>query len=156
MLSKLFPPSMDNRYCGRKAALWLLGLIVLIKGAMGINCIFNGYAVATTADGIPLETFTPDGARVVVSFLALWGWSLLLFCLLGVLALLRYRAMVPLLFLLLLLEQLGRKWILQALPIDSGGESPAISINLVLLGVMVIGLVLSLWESRLEAQKQNI
>ena len=117
MLSKLFPPSMDNRYRGRKAAIWLLGFIVLIKGAMGVNCIFNGYAVATTADGIPLETFTPDGAGAVVSFLAFWGWSLLLFCLLGVLALLRYRAMVPLVFLLLLLEQLGRKWILQALPI---------------------------------------
>jgi hypothetical protein len=156
MLDKLFPRSIDNGYRGRKAALWLLGFIVLIKGAMGINCIFNGYAVATTADGIPLETFTAAGASAVVSFLAFWGWSLLLFCLLGVLALVRYRAMVPLVFLLLLLEQLGRKWILQALPIASGGESPAFSINLVLVGLMVIGLVLSSWESRLETQKQDI
>jgi hypothetical protein len=156
MISKLFPPSIDNVYRGRKAALWLLGFIVLIKGVMGINCIFNGDSVAISADGIPLETFTPAGASAVVAFLALWGWSLLLFSLLGVLALVRYRAMVALVFVLLLLEQLGRKWILLAMPIAGSGESPAFSINLVLVGLMVIGLAQSLWESRLETQKQNI
>ncbi len=156
MLNKLFPPSIGNRYLGRKAALWLLGFVVLIKGAMGTNCIFNGYVVATTADGIPLDTFTPAGARALVSFLALWGWSLLLFSLLGVLALVRYRAMVPLVFLLLLLEQLGRKAILTAIPIAPAGSSPAFSINLVLISLMVIGLALSLWEPRLETQKQNL
>jgi hypothetical protein len=156
MLDKLLPQSIDNRYRGRKLALWLLGILVLLKGAMGVNCIFNGYIVATTADGIPLDTFTPAGAKAVVSFLALWGWSLLLFSLLGLLALVRYRAMVPLVFLLLLLEQLGRKAILIAMPIAPVGSPSAFSINLVLVGLMVVGLALSLWESRFETKKQNI
>jgi hypothetical protein len=156
MFDKLLPRSIDNSYRGRKAALWLLGFVVLIKGAMGVNSIVNGYVVATTADGIPLETFTPAGARAVVSFLALWGWALLIFSLLGVMALVRYRAMVPLVFLLLLLEQLGRKLILMAMPIAPAGAPSAFSINLVLIGLMVIGLALSLWESRLETQKQDL
>jgi hypothetical protein len=140
----LFPRTLDNTYHGRKLALWVLGALVLLKGAMGLNSIVNGYQVATTADGIPLSTFTPAGAATVLAFLALWGWSLLLLSLLGVLALVRYRAMVPLLFLLLLLEQVGRKLILMQLPISQSGPSPAFSINLVLMALMVVGLVLSL------------
>jgi hypothetical protein len=80
-----------------------------------------------------------------VAFLALWGLSLLIFSLLGVLALIRYRAMVPLVFLLLLLEHLGRKLIFVAMPIAQAGEPPAFSINLVLMASMLIGLALSLW-----------
>jgi hypothetical protein len=145
-LNALLPRSIDNNYSGRKAALWLLAILVLVKGAMGANSIFNGDAVATSADGIPLDTFTPAGARTVITFLALWGWSLLLFSLLGVLALVRYRALVPLVFLLLLLEQLGRKWILLAMPIAQVGAPPAFGINVVILTVMVIGLALSMWS----------
>jgi hypothetical protein len=145
MLNTLLPQVIDNRYRGRRAALWLLAFILLVKGAMGLNSIFNGHGVASSADGIPLDTFTPAGASAVVSFLALWGWSLLLFSLLGALALVRYRAMVPLVFLLLLLEQLGRKWILLALPIAKVGAPPAFSINAALIAVMLIGLALSLW-----------
>jgi hypothetical protein len=140
----LFPPSIDNTYDGHKLALWLLAVVVLLKGAMGANSIFNGNAVATTADGIPLDAFTPAGARAVISFLALWGWSQLIFSLLGVLALVRYRSMVPLVFLLLLCELLGRKLILLVLPIAKLGSPPAFSITVVLAALMAIGLALSL------------
>ena len=144
MNNNLFPRALDNAYQGRKLALWLLGALALLKGAMGLNSIVNGYQVATTADGVALSTFTPAGAATVLAFLALWGWSLLLLSLLGFLALVRYRAMVPLVFLLLLLEQLGRKLILTQLPIAQSGPSPAFSINLVLMTLLVVGLVLSL------------
>ena len=143
-MNKLLPASIDGQYHGYKTALWLLGALVLLKGAMGLNSIFNGYRVATTADGIALDSFTAAGAAAVLAFLALWGWSLFLFALLGVLALVRYRAMVPLVFLLLLLEQLGRKQILTLLPISHSGPSPGFSINLALMVLMVVGLVLSL------------
>jgi hypothetical protein len=156
MLHKLLPRTIDNTYGGRKLALWLLAAVVFLKGAMGLNSIFNGYVVATTADGIPLQTFTAAGASAVVSFLALWGLSLLIFSLLGVLALVRYRAMVPLIFVVLLLEQLGRKLILMFLPLAPVGSSPAFSVNIALIGLMVIGLALSLWESNRETKKQDI
>jgi hypothetical protein len=143
-MNKLLPASIDGQYRGYKTALWLLGALVLLKGAMGINSILNGYQVATTADGIPLERFTQAGAAAVLAFLALWGWCLFLMSVLGVLALVRYRAMVPLMFLLLLVEQLGRKLILTQLPITQVGSSPAYSINLSLLGLMIVGLILSL------------
>ena len=64
---------------------------------------------------------------------------------LGVLALIRYRALVPLLLLLLLVEQAGRRAIFSAMPIASPGEGAAFSINTVICGLTLLGLVLSLW-----------
>jgi hypothetical protein len=50
-------------------------------------------------------------------------------------------------FLLALLEQVGRKTIQLFYPITRIGEPPGTYINAVLLGIMVLGLVLSLWRS---------
>lgn len=146
MLGRVLPRSIDNDYRGRKLALWLLGLLALVKLAMGLNCILNGDAVARGADGIPLDTFTPGGARAVVTLFAIWGLSQVILGLLCVLALLRYRAMVPLLFTLLLVEHLGRKAIVHYLPVTTTGSPPAPVINLTLLTVLLVGLALSLWS----------
>jgi hypothetical protein len=144
ILDQLLPQRFDNTYRGYKPALWLFALLVLIKVAMSLNTIFNGYSVAIHADGIPLDTFTAAGARTVLSMFALWGLSQFLFCLLGILVLVRYRSMIPLMFALLLLEHLGRKLTLQFLPFARTGTPPGFFVNLSLLAVMIVGLVLSL------------
>jgi hypothetical protein len=145
MFNQLLPERIDNTYHGYKLALWLFGLVLLMKVGISVATIFNGYVVASSADGIPLNTFTPAGARTVVSLFALWGLSHLMICLLCILVLLRYRSMIPFMFGLLLVEQLSRKAILQIMPIVTTGTSSGSAINLALLTMMVIGLVLSLW-----------
>ncbi len=144
MYDRLLPRQIDNAYGGYKAALWLFGLLVLIKAGIGLRCIFSGFTTATTGDGIPLDTFTTAGAQAVVSLFALWGLMQCVLCLLSVLALVRYRAMVPLLFALFLLEHLCRKAILHFLPIATTGTAPGFFVNLFLLAAMVVGLGLSL------------
>lgn len=144
MFNQLLPQRVDNSYRGYKLALWLFGLVVFVKAAMSLNSIFNGHSVASTADGIPLDTFTPAGTQAVVSLFALWGLAHLTICLLCIIVLVRYRAMVPFMFALLLLEHLSRKLILQVMPIVTTGTSPGFFVNLVLLTVMIVGLALSL------------
>lgn len=146
MLSDLLPSAIDNNYRGRRIALWLFGLLG-VKVAMGINVILNAESVATAADGIPVQSFGAAGASSFLSMFAAWGLSQLLFGLGCVLVLLRYRSLVPLMFLLALFEQVGRKVIQLFYPISRIGESPGTYINAVLLGIMVLGLGLSLWRS---------
>ena len=117
-----------------------------LKTGVGLGTLFNGHNAASSADGIPLDTFTPAGVRTVVTLFALWGLSQLMICLLGVLVLVRYRAMVPVMFALFLLEHLGRTAILQIMPIDTRGSPPGHFINLALLAIMIAGLALSLWD----------
>ncbi len=151
---KLLPATIDNTYSGQKAALWLLGLVLLMKSAMGLNSIINGYTVATSADGIPLATYPPDAARTIVALFAIWGLGHFMICLVGILALARYRSLVPFMFALFLVEHLSRKTILRFLPIARTGNPPASAINLALLVLMVVGLALSLW-TRGNVQARN-
>lgn len=153
MLNLILPERIDNTYRGHRLALWLLIPVVVMKAGIALGTIFNGRAAAQSADGIPLESFGAGGAEAVVALFAIWGLSQLVISVLGVLALTRYRAMIPLMFVLLLLEHLARKWILAVKPIATTGTSPGSYINLVLLVLMIVGLTLSL-RSRADSPLQ--
>ena len=144
IFNRLFPPRADNTYHGSRLALWIFGLLVLVRSAIGLGSIFNGYQAASSADGIPLDTFTPAGAQTILALFGLLGAAQLVFSVLCVVVLVRYRALIPLMFALLLLYQLSRKLILYYLPIPRTGAPPVSAINLAILGLMIVGLVLSL------------
>jgi hypothetical protein len=150
MLDLLLPQRFDNAYRGHKLALWLFGLLVVAKAGIAFGSIFNGYEAARSADGIPLDTFPPAATQEIVTLFALLGLVHLMLVLLCVLALVRYRAMIPLMFAVLLLEYLARRLILLVAPVVTTGKPPGLFINLALLAVMIAGLLLSLWnrESR--------
>jgi len=142
MIDRLFPKQFDNVFRGLRPGLWLFAPVVLVELAMGVNSIINTSFVATSADGIPLDRF---GA--VVALFALAGLFRLLFALLGVLALVRYGAMVPLMYLLLLILHLGSKALLVAHPIIRSGVASAqagSALIVAILAMLVAGLVLSL------------
>jgi hypothetical protein len=148
MLDRILPRSLDNTYRGQKLALWLFGLLVLMKSVIGLNSIFNGAAVMTTADGIALSTYPAAAAQNLVALWALIGLAHVVIGVLGVLVLVRYRGMVPLMFVLLLLQHLGGRLIAQFHPIVRTGAPPASVINLIFLTLMVLGLGLSLRPRR--------
>ena len=144
MLDRLLPAHIDNTFRGQRLALWLFALVVLMKTSIGLGTIFNGRNAAVSADGIALDQFGPAGAQAFVSVFAAWGLAQATVGLLCLLVLVRYRAMVPLMFALLLLEHLFRKLIFYLMPIARTGEAPGFAINLALVALMVVGLALSL------------
>jgi hypothetical protein len=144
MFEQLFPTRADDAYRGHKLALWLFALLVVMKLGISLGTIFNGRVAASSADGIPLDTYTAAGAQTVLSLFALLGLAQLTICLLCIAVLVRYRTLVPLMFALLLLNHLGRYIVLQLLPIVRRGKPPGTAINLMLLGAIVAGLALSL------------
>jgi hypothetical protein len=146
MPGQLLPQRIDNSYRGHKLALWLFGLVVLVKTGIGVGTIFNGRDAAINADGIPLDAFTPAGAQAFVSVFAAWGLAQVTIGVLCILVLIRYRALVPFMFALLLLEHLLRRLIFFVLPMPRIGEPPGFVINLALVAVMIVGLGLSLWN----------
>ncbi|MBI3130244.1 MAG: hypothetical protein HYZ13_02705 [Acidobacteria bacterium] len=147
MIATLFPRVADNTYPGRRLGLWLFALTPL-KVAMGLNIIFNAPTVARSADGIPVHTFDSASASAFLFMFAAWGLCQLVIGLAALVVLLRYRSLVPLAFVILLIEQVGRKLLHLQWPIERIGTSPGTSINAVLLGILVCGLVLSLWRPR--------
>ncbi len=146
MLNQLLPQRADNTYPGHKLALTLFGLLLLMKTATSLGSIFNGYTAATSADGIPIDSYTPAGARTVLSLFALLGLSNFIICCIGIVVLVRYRSLIPFMFGLFLLQQLSRQLIFKFFPIDRTGTPPGSTMNLVILAVMLVGFAFSLWR----------
>jgi hypothetical protein len=149
MLSRLFPRQIDNRFDGYRAALWLLGLLIALKLVVSVNSIVNTQAVAVGADGFPLDRFGPEAARAVLMLFALSALGQLVLAMIGVVALIRYRAMVPLLYLLSIGEMLARRLLIQSYAVERSGDSPiGAYMTYGILALLVLGLLLSLIPRR--------
>lgn len=144
MLQKVLPQHIDNTFRGPRYAVWLFALIVFVKTAQSICVLFSGASVITGADGIPLDTYPPPAAQAVVSVWALLGLTRLLVCSICLLALVRYRSMLPLMFGLLALHDVGRQVVLHYLPIARVGTPPGPIVNSILMVLAIIGFFLSL------------
>jgi hypothetical protein len=146
MLRQLFPPQFDNVYSGQRMALWLLAPVLLFRTMIGINSMVVPRLVASTADGIPLQSFGPNAAANVIQMFAHVGLLYFLVSALGWLALFRYRSMIPLIYLLIVLEQAGNKalQLLYASPVppNAGVTTGALMVRAI-LALAVAGLVLS-------------
>ena len=106
MFNKLLPQRVDNTYRGRKLALWVFAVVVAVKILQSVLVVFNGNSVVRSADGIPLDTYTPAGAQTVVAIWALSGLDRLVIALLCVLVLVRYRSVITLMFALLAVQNI--------------------------------------------------
>lgn len=146
MLNRILPPRIDNTYRGHRLALWIFGLVVAVRIVQSLGVIFNGYTTLTAADGIPLETFTPAAAQTVEAVWALFGVSRLFFLVLCVLALVRYRGAIALMFALLALNYLAAQLIERWIPLGRIGTPIGPTMNFILFVLMIVGLALSLWH----------
>jgi len=152
MLNRLFPKQFDNTYRGHWFATWLFVPAVLMKLAMGVNSVINTRFVATAADAIPVDSYGGGGAETVIAIFSFWGLCTVLFAMQGVVALIRYRAMIPFMYLVLLIEHVGRKLLALVHPIAhsvahgavAGGLSSGAIVNYALLAMLVIGFALSM------------
>ncbi|HUG28590.1 MAG TPA: hypothetical protein VMK53_09880 [Gemmatimonadales bacterium] len=156
MLTRLFPEQIDNDHRGHVLAIWILALLAPIKLLQGANVAGllgagKSRHILETADRVPVSAFPAEAASHLVFLFAAWGLGVFVLGLLGIVVLLRYRAMIPLMYLLLLIEQVGRKTLSTVhldRPFLSLAASPANLINWGFLSAIVIGLVLSLYGRR--------
>jgi hypothetical protein len=145
MLERLLPVQAGNRFEGHRAALWLLWLYVGLKLLMSVNSVVLTAKVAQDADGIALSTFSPAAATEVLTLFALVGLGQLALAFVALAVLIRYRGLVPLIYLVLLAEALVRRLIvLGYAPVRTEAGTGGFYINIGLLTLLGLGLVLSL------------
>lgn len=150
-MSHIFPKQIDNTYRGYRLAIWLLVPIVVVKMIMGFNMLVDARELAQTADGLPLDSFGALPAAIIVMDFKTGGLERIVLATLALVALLRYRAMLPLIYLLLAFDAVGLMvlWKANPLPIvrSSGGPSLGFMINLSLAAALLIGFALSLGKT---------
>jgi hypothetical protein len=149
MVDRLFPKSFDNMYRGHWLAIWIFGAVVLVKAMQGVNSIIMPRLVAMNADGIPLDSFNAAGAQTVLALFALLGFYLLVLPVQSVVVLIRYRAMIPFMYLMLLFVQLGGRVLLLLHPAARTSTMPVgLAINLAILALTLMGFALSLLSKK--------
>ena len=149
MFRRIFPKQIDNNYQGYKTAILVLGVIALAKTIQGIVTVINTRNVLANADGIVLDSFSPSGAAMVVALFALLGLNGLVLPLQSLIVLIRYRAMIPLMFLLFLTLQVAGRVVLLLNPIERSTAVPiGFVVNLAILMITLIGFALSVSPPR--------
>lgn len=89
--------------------MWLFGVYVALRIVINTTVIFNTRSVAAGADGFPLDVLSPNAAATVIMLIAVNAVGQLALALLGLLVLIRYRAMVPLTAVLFVGELIARR-----------------------------------------------
>jgi len=157
MLKRIFPAQFDNRYRGSKIALGIFVLITFMNTSISFTSIFRPDGGAQSADGIPLDTFSPAAAQAVIGVGGLLDLASLLLCVIFIIALIRYRSMIPLLYVLVVTDWLARKGVLWLKPIPRmPGTATGHYVSLGIFAVSVIGLILSLIGKKYSQPQESV
>ena len=108
MLNRLLPQTVNNNYRGHPLAKWALVPLTVITIGRSLVHMFAHDGGAQSIASIALDTFSEGGANTVVTIFALWGLSQLIIGLLYALVLWRWRALIPLMYVLFSFEYFMR------------------------------------------------
>jgi hypothetical protein len=149
---RFLPRSLDNTFDGYRAALWLFGFVTLIRALQSVMIIFDGWNTVVNADGIPLDNYPTAAAQNFLALFAIVSLWRLIFCFMALVALIRYRSAVPLLFALSILSYLGGVLLSEFIPLMQVGTPPGPLVNFIQFVLMIIGLGFSLVPRRRSLQ----
>lgn len=149
VLSNLFPRQITNEFSGLRIALWGFYLFTAITLWRSQHHIFSADGGAQSIATIPLDKYPDSAASTIIGMFALWGLSQLIVGLIYLIAAIRYRSLIPMLYLLSLFEYLMRATYIPAYKsIETAGTAPGAVGNLPLIIFSFIMLVLSLWTRK--------
>lgn len=148
-MNKILPSTVDNTYLGHKIALWFFYIITIVTIVRSCVHIFKNDGGAQSIATIPLDTYTEAGAATVILIFAYWGLSQLMFGIIQLIVALRYKSLISLMYLMLIIEWAGRFIISSFKPIETIGQAPAGIGNMIMPGVCLVMFFLSLASSRL-------
>jgi len=152
MLDNLFPKQLSNTYQGKAIAKWIFAAMTVLTIARSLAHIFLPDGGAQSIATIPLDDFTTNGAAAVIHIFALWGLSQLLFGLVYMIVLWRYQALIPLMWLFILVEYSGRMLLTIAKPFEIVGTAPGAIGNFVFIPLALLMLFLSLSPRKMEKE----
>jgi hypothetical protein len=142
-LAALLPAQADNTIRGRKLPVYVFAAIATISAVRSCIHLFAPDGGAGSIAGMDLSVAGADG--IVFAF-ALWGSAQLIYALVQLVVAFRYRSLVPLMYVLLILEALLRMLVGHMKPVAFLHTPPGAIANYVILPLGALMLTLSLWK----------
>ena len=148
-----FPSVANNCFKGPP---WIKYIFYGFTGVMlwrSQHHIFSDDGGSYTIAGIPIDTFGSDGAESIIGLFAQWGVSQLLLALVFLLIALRYRALIPLMFLIAWVENLFRLGIGLYKPI--GATDPPGLVGSVIFSILIPFILILCYRAYCDSKKRT-
>ena len=127
-MNMLFPKSADNNYQGYKIVFFIfIPFLLLMTWRSIIHMLFEKYGFHEIGNFISFEG-NADPMVLIYRFFSLWGFAQLIICLICWIVIFRYRALIPLMYLLWLFE-----WSFRAF------DNPFIREDITIQGIYTVG-----------------
>ncbi|NCX68976.1 MAG: hypothetical protein EBW93_07720 [Betaproteobacteria bacterium] len=142
-MKKIIPDTIENRIPNNKFVYYFTWLLVAFNFFRSLEHIFNEDGGAESIAGIPLESYSSEAANNIISIFAQWGFSQLVLACILLLVVLKMREFIPLMLLIIALENILRGAVGLYKPLILGDAPPgAVSpiIGLVTLAVFFISI----------------
>ena len=149
----LLPSPADNIYRGSRIAFWFfIAFVCLMTWRSVIHMFFEEYGMHDIANFIVLSG-DPDPMPLIYMFFSLWGLAQLIFCGICWVVILRYKSLIPLMFIFWLVEWSIRLFVYPVMEksvVDDGiytnGMTPGASGAPYIVFLLIIFLLLSTKE----------
>lgn len=152
---RILPKTIDNVYKGNPISKYVFLLLTVITIVRSLIHIFAADGGAQSIATIPLDSYTSAGAATVIMMFSLWGLSQLLMSVVYGVVYLRYKSLIPAMYVLLIIEYIMRIVIGIMKPIVTAGTAPGVIGNYILVPLCVIMLLLSLIKSKQYREDYN-
>ena len=142
-MRKIIPETIENQIPSNKFVYYFTWLLVAFNFFRSLEHIFNEDGGAESIAGIPLESYSSEAANNIISIFAQWGFSQLVLACILLLVVLKMREFIPLMLLIIALENILRGAVGLYKPLILGDAPPgAVSpiIGLVTLVVFFISI----------------
>ena len=148
MIKYLFPNSIDNDYKGNKAPMYLFYLVTAFTVVRSIIHLVSPDGGAQSIATIPLHLYSKDASDTIIHMFAEWGLSQLLLGLFYIVVLIKYKSLIPLMYLFLVLEYSTRSLLSFYKPFALEGQAPGGIGNYFLVPFFILMFILSLRNNR--------
>lgn len=140
----LLPANIDNTIRGWKLPFYVFTLYTVISTVRSFIHLLSPDGGAGSIAGMDLSVAGADG--IIFAF-ALWGSAQLLMAIIQLLVVVRYRSLIPFMWLMLILEVLLRELVGAMKPVNFAHTPPGALGNQLFLPLAALMLGLSLWSA---------
>ena len=148
----LLPAQIDNHYRGLKISQYAFFLIAAVTLVRSLIHVFAPDGGAQSIATIPLDSYSAEAASTVILMFSLWGLSQLLMGIVYLGVSLKYRSLIPAMYVLVIFEYAMRIVIGQMKPILTTGTAPGSIGSWIMVPVCAVLLALSLIPAKSSKQ----
>ena len=151
----IFPKTIGNTYSGNIIPKILFYIVILFTIVRSLIHIFAHDGGAMSIATIPLDKYPSAAANTVIYLFGVWGLSQLIMGVFYLIVSLRYKSLIPLMYIFVAFEYAMRLVIGHMKPVVTAGTAPGAVGNYILIPLALTMFFLSIWKKADSQQTGN-